>query len=98
MNGPRRAVGYVDRVMNDTALVANHDWPGDDYLIVIWRSGDGGWVITHGADVSYRRTLTGATNDALRRLGLDPHDPAIVRTDERPNARPARPTCLEETR
>jgi hypothetical protein len=80
----RTAPGYVDRVEDGTALVGCHTWPGEDYLITVWQTGDGGWVLTHGgADVSYRRTLTGATNDALRRLGLDPNDPAIERTDER---------------
>jgi hypothetical protein len=84
MNAPGMP-GFVDRVENDTVLVGNPLWPGEGYLITVWQCLDGGWVLTHnGADVGYRRTLTAATNDALRRLGLDPNDPQIERTDERP--------------
>jgi hypothetical protein len=75
----RLAPGWVDRVEKGIVLVGSLVWPGDDYLIVVWQTSDGGWQLTHcGDDVSYRRTLTGAINDALRRLDLDPNDPTIA--------------------
>lgn len=75
---------FVDRVERGSALVGNQEWPGDDYVVTVWRSSGGDWWLTHGGqDVAVRRTYEGAVNAALRLLGVDPKDERIEWTDER---------------
>lgn len=73
---------YIDRVETGTVLVLGGNGQ-ERRTITVWRGGSRWYLTDEGMDVASRAGMQPAINEALRRLGVDPKDPEIERTDER---------------